>query len=224
MVDVIHIHEDDWGMRNLYPLAVRAEVEEDVANAAAAAGQNRDPSGFGFTDMYMAKSPSSDYADMGLTLEAAERALAPILPRVRQFNATIGSAMRSEGRDPYGSYEDDAWCFGLGTHCYIKLDAKGALVDNIWFDLSTDEPAAVDRLRKAIEAVDALVPTVIADYFLDFSGPVSDSGVLDRYFTGLADQRRHAEQAMLEYRARHEQKSPEPGVIRKLFTIFGGNR
>lgn len=224
MVDVIHVHEDDWGMRNLYPLTVRAEVEEDVANAAAAAEKNRDPSGFGFTDMYMAKPPSSDYADVGLTLEAAERALAPILPRVRQFYATIGSAMRSEERDPYGSYEDDAWCFGLGPHCYLKLDAKGALVGNIWFDLSTDETITVDRLRKAIEAINSLVRSVIADYFLDFSGPVSDAGVLDSYFAGLADQRRYAEQAMLEYRARHEQKAPRPGIIRKLFAIFGGDR
>lgn len=224
MVDVIHVHEDDWGMRNLYPLTVRTEVENDIAKAAAAAEKNRDPSGFGFTDMYMAKPPSSDYADLGLTLVTAESALAPILPRVRQFNATIGSAMRSAERDSYGSYEDDAWCFGLGTHCYLKLDAKGAFVGNIWFDLNTDEPVVVDRLRKAIEAVDALVPSVIADYFLDFSGPVAEPGVLDSYFAGLAEQRRHAEQAMLEYRARHEQKSSQPGIIRKLLTIFGNDR
>jgi len=224
MVDVIHVHEDDWGMRNLYPLTVRAEVEQDVANAAAAAEENRDPSGFGFTAMYMAKAPSSDYTDVGLTLEAAERELAPILPRVRQFNATIGAAMRSEERDPYGSYEDDAWCFGLGPHCYLKLDAKGALVSNIWFDLNTDERAAVDRLRKAIEAINGLVPSVIADYFLDFSGPVSEASVLDSYFAELADRRRDAEQAMLEYRTRHEQRAPQLGIIRKLLTIFGGNR
>ncbi|MGC5799361.1 hypothetical protein [Sphingomonas sp. NFX23] len=223
MVDVIHVHEDDWGMRNLYPLTVREEVEEDVANAAAAAEQNRDPSGFGFTNMYMAKQPSADYTEVGLTLEAAELALAPLLPRVRGFHATIGSAMGSEERDPYGSYEDDAWCFGLGPDCYLKLDAKGSLVGNIWFDLSTEETVAVDRLRNAIEAINALAPSVIADYLLDFAGPVSDTGVLDRYFAGLADQRRHAEQAMLEYRARHEQKAPKPGIVRKLFTLFGGN-
>lgn len=224
MVDVIHVHEDDWGMRNLYPLTLRTELEKDIAEAAAAAEKNRDPSGFGFTNMYMAKPPSSDYACLGLTLMAVESALAPILPRVRQFNATIGSAMRSPERDPYGSYEDNAWCFGLGTHCYLKIDAKGAFVGNIWFDLNTDEPVAVDRLRKGIEAVDALAPSVIADYFLDFSGPVAEEGVLDSYFAELAGQRRQAEQAMLEYRARQEQKSSQPGIFSKLFTIFRSDR
>jgi hypothetical protein len=224
MVDAIHVHEDDWGMRNLYPMTVRTEVEEDITEAAAAAERNRDPSGFGFTDMYMAKSPSSDYADVGLTLAAAESALAPIFPRVRRFNATIFSAIGSAERDPYGSYEDDAWCFGLGDHCYLKLDAKGPFVGNVWFDLNTDETDAIDHLRKAIEAIDALVPSVIADYFLNFSGSVSEAGVLDGYFAGLAEQRCNAEQAMLEYRARHEQKAPNPGIIRKLFAIFGGDR
>ena len=188
MVDVIHIHEDDWGMRNLYPLTVRKEVERDIADAAAAAQENLDPSGIGYTSVYLAQSPSMDYADLGLTLAEAERVLAPIFPRVRQFNATVGSAMLGAERDPYGSYEDSAWCFGLGAHCYLKLDAKGAFVGTIWFELHTDEAADADRLRMAIEAIDGLVPSVIADYFLDFAGPVSEPGLLDRYFAELFDQ------------------------------------
>ncbi len=112
MVDAIHIHADDWGMRNLYPLAVRAEAEADIEEAAAAAERNRDPSGVGYTAMHAIKPPSRDYADSGLTLTEAEHVLAPILPRVRRFNATILSAFDSADRDPLGSYEEDAWCFG----------------------------------------------------------------------------------------------------------------
>lgn len=224
MVDVIHVHEDDWGMRNLYPLAVRAEVEKDISEAAAAAEKNQAPSGIGYTDIYMTKPPATDYADLGLTLAEMERVLTPILPRVHRFNATIFSAMGSAERDPFGSYEEDAWCFGLGAHCYLKLDAKGPLVSDIWFDLNTDDANAAGRLRKAIEAIDALAPSVIADYFLEFSGSVSEAGVLDSYFARLEGQRRYAEQAMLEYRSRHEQQAQPPGMIRKLFAIFGGDR
>jgi hypothetical protein len=223
MVDAIHVHEDDCGMRNLYPLAVRTEVEEDIAEAAAAAERNRDPSGFGYTDVYMAKSPSKDYAALGLTLVEVEAALTPILPRVRRFSATIFSAIGSAERDPYGSYEEDAWCFGLGPHCYLKLEANGSLVSNIWFDLDTNDQDAARQLRNAIEAIDALAPSVIADYFLDFAGPVSDAGVLDSYFANLQEQRRRAEQAMLEYRAQYGRKTEPPGIIRKLLTIFRGH-
>ena len=224
MVDVIHVHEDDWEMRNLYPLTVRIEVEDEIAEAAGAAEKNLDPSGFGYTDIHMAKAPSQDYAGLGLTLTEAERVLVPILPRVRRFNATALSGMNESERDPYGSYEEDAWCFGLGAHCYLKIDAKGPFVGNIWFDLKTDDSDAVIRLRKAIEAIDALVPSVIADYFLDFSGPVSGAGVLDGYFARLAERRREAEQAMLDYQESQKPQPRSPGLVRRLFAIFGGKR
>jgi len=222
MVDVIHVHEDDWGMRNLYPLAARAEAERDIAEAAAASERNRDPSGLGWTAMYMSQPPSADYADVGLTLAAADAALAPILPRVKRFNATIFSAMRDSSgpRDPYGSYEEDSWCFGIGPHCYIKLDPKGDLVGNIWFDFSSDDPADEARLRQAIKAIDALVPSIIADYFLDATGAISAPGFLDGYFASMAQTRRAAEEAMRAYRA----PPREPGMLRKLFAIFGNRR
>lgn len=188
MADVIHIHEDDWRMRNLYPFAARAAVEADMAEAAAAAGRNRDASGF-YADVHRIAPPSRDYADFGLTLAEAERVLAPILPRVRRFYATGLSGFASAERDPGGRYEEGAWCFGLDANCYIKLDAKGILVANIWFNLDTDDADAGRRLRRAIEAVNALVPSAIADYFLDFSGSISEPKILDNYFTQLAKQR-----------------------------------
>lgn len=219
MVDVIHVHEDDWGMRNLYPLIARTEVEGDIRDAAEAAERNRDPSGFGWTNVYVTKPPSQNYADVGLKLTEAESVLSPILPRVRRFNATISSAIGSAERDPYGSYDDDAWSFGLGAHCYLKLDAKGELVSNIWFDVNTDDPDAVARLRKAIEAIDKCVSSVIADYYLDFSGAVSQPGVLDNYFATIREQRQRAEQAMLEYRAKHEKPGLQ-GIIGKICSLF----
>lgn len=221
MVDVIHVHEDDWGMRNLYPIAVRAAVERDIADAADAGERNRDPSGFGWTDMYVTQPPEQGYADVGLTLAAAEAVLTPILPRVRNFNATVFSAMGRSTPDPYGAYEDEAWCFGLGPHCYVKLDEQDDLVGGVWFDINTDDPDAIDRLRRAILAIDALVPSMIADYFLKFSGAVSEEGSIERYFTLLAEQRAYAEQAMLEYRAIHQDADRAPGMHRKLLSTFG---
>jgi hypothetical protein len=44
---VIHIHEDNWGMRNLYPLVTQAEVSADLAAAITSGQQNRVPSGHG---------------------------------------------------------------------------------------------------------------------------------------------------------------------------------
>jgi len=184
--DIIHIHEDAWGMRNLYPLTVRDEVDKDMAEAVAAAERNRDPSGLGYNGMYAIKPPSLDYAVHGLTLAAVASALTPILPRVRQFNATIYSAMDSAQLDPLGIYEENAWCFGTGPRCFVKIDPKGELAANIWFDVDPDDLEARSLIRKAVLAIDALAPSVIADYYVDFSGPVSDADQLNRYFALLA--------------------------------------
>lgn len=220
MVDIIHIHEDDWGMRNLYPLAARAEVETDIEEAAAAAERNRAASGFGYTDLYVMKSPSTDYTEAGLTIADIERELTPILPRVRRFNATVGAAIGSHERDVLGSYEEDAWCFGLGNHCYIKFETDGEFVRIIWFDFHSGDQDDVDRFRRAIEAIDALAPSIIADYFLDFSGVVSEPGVLDEYLAALEERRLAVEQAMLEYRAQYEERQKPRGIFQRLLSVF----
>jgi hypothetical protein len=220
MVDTIHIHEDDWGMRNLYPLAARAEAEADIDAAADAAERNRAPSGFGYTDIYIAKPPSTDYTEVGLMISDIDRVLTPILPRVQRFNATIGSAIGSESRDALGSYEEDALCFGLGNHCYIKFETDGEFIRIIWFDFHSDDQDDVDRFRRAIEAIDALAPSIIADYFLDFSGVVSEPGVLDDYIAALEERRLAVEQAMLEYRAQHEERQKPRGIFEKLLSVF----
>jgi hypothetical protein len=224
MVDVIHIHEDDWGMRNLYPAAAKAEAEKDIAEAAAAAERNRDPSGFGYTDVYMANAPSTDYTDVGLAISDVEQALASILPRVKRFNATIGSAMGSANRDPYGPYEEDAWCFGLGNHCYLKVETKGQLVSGIWFDLDTDDGEAINRFKSAVLALEALTPSIIADYFLDFTGTISEPGVLDSYLAAIEGRRRAAEQAVLEYRAQHKERPQSKSIVARLLSIFASRQ
>lgn len=220
MVDVIHIHEDDCGMRNLYPLAALTEAEKDIAEAAAAAERNRCPSGLGYTDIYIATPPSTDYTDVGLSIVDVEQALTPIFPRVRFFNATILSAIGSDQLDPYGSYEEDAWCFGLGKRCYMKLETKGSMVSQIWFDLHTNDSDEIQQFRKAVEAINKLTPSIIVDYFLDFVGVVSNSNVLNGYLAALEERQHAAERFMLEYRTKREYLAKSKGIFSRLFAHF----
>jgi hypothetical protein len=182
---VIHIHEDDWGMRNLYPLVTQAEVSADMDAAIAAGRKNRDPSGFGWSDVHVIKPPSTSYIEAGLLLSDGAAALAPIMPRVRHFYASILSMIGRGERDPLGSYDDDAWCFGFSRQCYVKLDVKGEYVERIWFDLRSDAPEHAIALRGAMEAIDRLVPSLVADYFMEAAAPVADAELLDRYFAHL---------------------------------------
>jgi len=224
MTDVIHIHEDDWGMRNLFPLAAFAEMKGDIAKSTVAAAEHQDASGFGYADVYLTEAPSISYADAGLLLADVERVLLPILPRLRQFRATSFQGMTSEKQDPYGTYLEDAWCFGLGRHCYLKLDENGPLVSGIWFGLDTDDEDAIGRLRAAIRAIDALVPSVVADYFLHISGPVGEDGVLDNYFEGFQTQRHRARQAVREFRAKYGRQKNRLDKLCKLFAFLGRSR
>jgi hypothetical protein len=183
---VIHIHEDDWGMRNLYPIAARSEAVNDLHAAREAGERNRPPSGLGWTDVYVTRPPSTDYREAGLMLAVAAAALGPIMPRVKHFYATASGGFGRETRDPFGSYEEEAWCFGRGAHCYMKLDVKDDLVQRIWFDLSSSNPADAAALRMSIEAIDRLVPSLVADYSLDAEGLAADPDFLNDYFQRLA--------------------------------------
>jgi len=183
---LIHIHEDDWGMRNLYPAAAGDEAQDDIARAAEAGERNRAPDGRGWTDMHVIQPPKTDFTDAGLPLAAVIAVLEPMMPRVRRFYATIGSAMaKGAGRDPLGSYLENAVCFGFGRSCFVKVEPEGALVASIWFEASGAGPAQLAALRAALLAIDALAPSIVADYWLDLTGRVGDVAFLDRYFAEL---------------------------------------
>jgi hypothetical protein len=179
---VIHIHEDDWGMRNLYPLAAQSETLADLHDAIAAGEKNRDPSGLGWSDVHVIKPPSMTYIDAGLLLSHATAALQGIMPRVSRFYAGTFASIGGTKRDPLGSYEDDAWCFGFDQRCYLKLEPNGDHVERIWFNLGHAQPEQAAAQRHAIQAIDRLVPSLIADYFLDVAVPAGDAEQLDRYF------------------------------------------
>jgi len=181
MVDLIHIDEDSWALRNLYPLAAESHVLGDMKAATAADERNRDPTGFGWSDVHIITPPSISYLDMELRLGDAAEALEPIMPRVKRFYATASAGFEPGKRDPFGSYDEDAWCFGRGVHCFMKLDVEGDLVKTIWFNLSSDDPSDIAALRRSIEAINKLVPSVVSDYLEEMVGRAGDSAFLDRY-------------------------------------------
>lgn len=181
MTDAIHIHEDDWAMRNLYPEEAADQVVDEMLAAYEAGERNRAPGGSGWTDLHVIKPPSIDYSDVRLSLAETAAALASVLPRVRRFNATLSSLIGSVERDPLGSYEEEAWCFGRSRDCFIKLEPEGELVRGIWFELRGTDPADAAAIRAAIEAVDRLAPSFLADYWLSFASPADGEG-LDAYF------------------------------------------
>ncbi|CAN0436111.1 unnamed protein product, partial [Phaeothamnion confervicola] len=51
LAGTIHIHEDDWGMRNLYPLAALPQALRDITGAVKAAQQSGAPEQSGGTDV-----------------------------------------------------------------------------------------------------------------------------------------------------------------------------
>src|SRR5438552_2528835 len=100
-------------MRNLYPIEAFSEATDEVTKAAEASIRNRAPDGLGWTDLHVIASPKIDYQNVGLRLSEIAPALASTMPRVRRFIATATAGFDSKTRDPWGSYDDDAYCFGF---------------------------------------------------------------------------------------------------------------
>jgi hypothetical protein len=174
-------------MRNLYPAFVQHEVDKDIEAAQEAGLKNRDPSGIGWTDVHIIEQLSTNYSQTGLRLTDAATALGSILPRIKRFYATACGGFDLAKRDPYGSYDEEAWSFGH-QHCYIKLEVKDDLVTEIWFDLSGSKPDDADALHQAFTVIDQMVPSLVADYYLGVQGLVTDREFLDTYFRSLTAQ------------------------------------
>lgn len=172
-------------MRSLHPVGALSEITADVTEAQAAGERNRAPDGFGWTSVHLIKPPSIDFTSTSLTLTSADAVLSSIMPRVRRFASGIGSTLNDSGHDPYGSYEDDAFCYAYDRGCFIKLEEKDGRVKQIWFEANTDNDGLA-LLRRGLEAIDALTPSVIADYWLDCSGAVGDPSFMNAYIRSLS--------------------------------------
>lgn len=188
MSDVIHIHEDEWGMRSLHPIAAWGEAARDVEAAIAAGERNRAPDGVGWTGLHVIEEPAVDFTGTGLRLADLAGQLERHMPRVRRFNATATSGFDTSRRDPLGSYEDDAWAFGFDAACFLKLEPRGDLIARIWFEACTDNADRLAALRSAIETVDASAEAIIVDYWADATGRVRDKEFIRRYFEWIAGQ------------------------------------
>ncbi|MFW2541551.1 hypothetical protein ACN2XU_02835 [Primorskyibacter sp. 2E107] len=173
----IQIHEDDVGMRVLYPAAAAPAVLNDLAQAQAEAEANRLPSGF-WSDVHSIKEPEESFRNSGLTLKDASRALC-LLPRIRTFSSGYGGDL-SLASAP------DAQCYGFGAHLYIKLEVTEGALDAIWFDVTRTTKDERCALRAGLERLDAATPLVLADYWMNMGGLVRDTAFMDRYFAELA--------------------------------------
>jgi DNA-directed RNA polymerase delta subunit len=68
MVDAIHIHEDSWGMRNLYPLAAVDEANADMDASDEVARKHQDTGLLGVADMHVIENPTTSYIEADLKL------------------------------------------------------------------------------------------------------------------------------------------------------------
>lgn len=186
MTHGIHIHEDDWGMRSLHPIAAWRDAIADLGEAVEAGNRNRSPDGIGWTAMHVIKEPTADFSSLAMSLGAIASRLQTVMPRVRRFTATASAGFDTSRRDPYGSYDDDAWAFGFDAACFVKLEPAGTLVSRIWFEARTDDRERLAALRRAITMIDDAAEAMIIDYWADAAGRVRDAAFLDRYFTWLA--------------------------------------
>lgn len=177
---VIHIHEDDWGMRNLYPVAALKHVADDMGVADEHLTSMGGLEKLLVSEMHVIAEPPSSFKDFAIPIETMVTLLQPILPRVRYFYATASAGF--EVFDSLGSYETAAWSFGYSQNCYIKIDVTDDIVSSIWFGFDTEVPEEIAALLAAFQAINTLIPCCIADYFCNEVFALSDAARLDAYF------------------------------------------
>ena len=182
---VIHIHEDAYGMRSLVPIAAYAEAHQDVEKAREEGERNASPTGMGWTDVYVAQAPSIDFSSVPLRLADAVRVFEKYFPRISRFTATASAGFDPNVKDPFGSYQTQAYCYGTGAACFVKLEHKDDIVIQIWFECWTNVREDAFQLRAALTELNESVPSAIIDYYLSAAGKISDVDFMNRYFEAL---------------------------------------
>jgi hypothetical protein len=185
----IHIHEDDWAMRFLAPVAALDDMDQEFDKSKAHQAAHTDAHG-NLTRPYGFENTPLDYSSIPLMLADAAAILEAFFPRVRDFVATASAGFEAGANDPYGLCETDAYCFGTSWECFVKLEHKDGIVRQIWFECWTKDKDDIARLRNALLAIDAVIPSALSDHWVDACGPVGDAEFMDEYFAALEAQPR----------------------------------
>jgi hypothetical protein len=175
----VHIHEDDEGMRSVYPANAIVEAMEDIAAAQLSSVQNLAPNGVGWTDVHAIQEPEKSFKEIGLEWKSIANAIGEVLPRIKEFEVGFGT------NNPYHHKDTDPACYGFGQSMYLKLETDGDDLKAIWFDTRSCVDEELFALRRALEVINEIHPSMIADYWLQTGGLIGDEVFLDAYFEGL---------------------------------------
>lgn len=175
----VHIHEDDEGMRNVYPASAISDVMDDVAAAKLNSVESRAPNGVGWTNLHVVQEPKKSFLEIGLEWQSVANAIGEVLPRIKEFEVGFHT-------DNPLHYKDlDPACYGFGQSLYVKLKTDGDYLKGIWFDSRSNVEEELSALRRALEAINEIHPSMIADYWLNTGGLIGDQAFLDAYMEGL---------------------------------------
>lgn len=175
----VRIHEDDEGMRCVYPLAALDEVHTEIDKARRAEQANRAPGGVGWTDMHMIEAPKHGYGVMKLMVSDVAAAVAAHLPKITQFEVGFSPS------NPFYRAEGPGTCFGFGNALFLKLEGREGRLEAIWFDVVGPEDNQKAPFVDALRAIDAVAPSIIADWRLLGAGPISNPDFLSSYTDAL---------------------------------------
>ena len=129
----------------------------------------------------MIEPPKPGYEDIALALRDLVGAVEPILPRIDEFEVGFGAG------NPFHYRQTNPDVFGTGPELYFNIDSKGPLVTGIWYDVGDLTAKGLDLFRRTLLAINAVAPSVVADYRLDISRAVGDPVFLASYLGEFAE-------------------------------------
>lgn len=175
----VHIHEDNEGMRNLYPVAAYDDVEEDLIAGKKASVENRAPGGIGWTDVHQIKEPDATYAKVGTSLKDMATAVEQHLPRIDHFEVGFGDG------NPFHHRDIGGFTFGFGDHLYVRFDTKDDVLLGIWYDVTTSDLSELEALRQTFLEINTVQRSMIADHWMHTGGRIDDEAFLTGYLNEI---------------------------------------
>lgn len=170
--------DDSEGMRCIYPIAEMSNVRRDMQKAEEIHASEPGDGQYGFYNIHVIEEPKVKFKDYNLKVADCISLLSAYLPRAREYVVyPIGQ---------FNGKEEGVIVFGE-NYMFIKIEPEGEFVQYLWFECMPNESQAhlMATFREAFLAIDAVVPSMIADYWMDAFGAIGDDRFLSAYLHTL---------------------------------------
>jgi hypothetical protein len=185
------LHEDDIAQIEIVPFDGLEYCTQEMREVEAFSEKHRDPSGFGWSKVYIREEAKAKLSDLNVDLSAIQTILAQAYETFDEVETGYSSH-----REPLANAQ--AYGEHLGVVFYV-LSASEKVTD-IWASIAIHTVEQRKQLAKVLSELGSMAPLILCDWSLGSIVNLADDGDIERYLRECDVQALRVSEAIEKYR------------------------